>query len=232
MFNVITFRPGFLKSLVSLFVLSFVLFLLSSPARADDASLGRKWETVRMVGDSQVEMVSEEVTVTVNSVRSRVDCRFTFKNTGPGATVLMGFPESKPLPDLEGFGDDTALHDFQTFIDGRQVPVKKEKGYRQEDQKVAEAAGNHPYWWTWEVPFRAGETREVRNTYRVKNHYWSNGQVLAGYILTTGSSWKGSIGRARVVFRFEESQVAGNTGKMGEHKFFGGAPFRTTSFTG
>ncbi|MFZ5633808.1 MAG: protease complex subunit PrcB family protein, partial [Bacillota bacterium] len=59
------------------------------------------------------------------------------------------------------------------------------------------------FWWTWEVPFEAGETREVRNTYWVKNHYWSNGQVLAGYILTTGSYWKGPIGKARVVFRFE-----------------------------
>ncbi|MFZ5597570.1 MAG: hypothetical protein ACOY31_11230 [Bacillota bacterium] len=54
------------------------------------------------------------------------------------------------------------------------------------------------------MPFGAGETREVRNTYRVKNHYWSNGQVLAGYILTTGSYWKGPIGKARVVFRFED----------------------------
>lgn len=187
-----------------LFVAALILCSFASLARADDASLGRRGETVRPVGGSQVEMVSEEVTVTVSAACSRVDCRFTFKNTGPGTTVLMGFPESKPPPDREGFGDDTALHDFQTFIDGRQVPVKKEKGDTQEDKKAAEAADNHPYWWTWEVPFKAGETREVGNTYWVKNHNWSNGQVMAGYILATGSSWKGPIGRARVVFRFED----------------------------
>jgi len=203
MFNVKTFRSGFLRSLVSLFVISFVMFLVSSPARADDASLGRKGEAVRPVNDSQVEMVSEEVVVTVSTDRSRVDCRFTFKNTGPSTTVLMGFPESKPLPDREGFGDNTALHDFRTFIDGGHVSVKKEKGDSQEDKK-ADQPGNHPYWWTWEVPFGAGETREVRNTYRVNNHYWSNGQVLAGYILSTGSYWKGPIGKVRVVFRFED----------------------------
>ncbi len=207
MFNVTTSGRSFLNSIflpVILLMASLILISHPSPARADDASLGRKGETVWPVNDSQVEMVSEEVTVTVSAGRSRVDCGFTFKNTGTATRVLMGFPEMKPPPDREGFGDDTALHDFRTFVDGVELPVKKEKGGAREDKKAVEAADRYPFWWTWEVPFEAGETREVRNTYWVKNHQWSNGQVLAGYILTTGSYWKGPIGRARVVFRFED----------------------------
>lgn len=199
------------------FLFGFIFFLVFPiTAQADDASLGRRGETVRVLHNDQVAMVEETVTLTLVGVyRTKVDATFVFRNDGPAKTVLMGFPEGLPDPQRDHFGDDLGLHDFKTWIDGRPIPVKREKGWPggQDDG----SASQYPYWWTWELPFAARETRVVRNSYWVKNHYWSNGTVLTGYILETGASWKGAVGRVKVAldlgpvlpFQLEQVKPAG-----------------------
>lgn len=59
-------------------------------------------------------------------------------------------------------------------------------------------------WYTWEVHFQPGEIRRIRTTYWVKNLSWSNGEVMSGYIITTGSTWSGSIGHARITLEMQD----------------------------
>ena len=184
-------------ALVSLLAIIF----LATTASADDASLGRVGENVQPIFNTRVEMLAEDVRVKVTPERSFVEAVFIFRNNGPAATVLVGFPEEEILDGREGFGDDTELHDFKAFIDGKEVPVQKKKGLVPE---INPRSIDYPSWYTWEVEFAEGQIRELRNTYWVKNLYWSNGEVLAGYILTTGSTWEGSIGHARVTFEMQD----------------------------
>ncbi|MEW6523849.1 MAG: hypothetical protein AB1445_09845 [Bacillota bacterium] len=186
-------KAGFLGVLMAVLVLAV-------PASADDASLGRVGEAVQPLFNNQVRMVSEEVRVTVTPGHSRVDATFTFHNTGPAVTVLVGFPEQAPDPDRGHFGDDLLLHDFLAFVDGKEVAVRREPGLV---PAVNPRAIDYPAWYTWEVEFHADQTRVLQNTYWVKNLAWSNGVTMAGYILVTGSTWLGPIGHARVTMEFD-----------------------------
>ncbi|NPV70588.1 MAG: hypothetical protein HPY55_08095 [Firmicutes bacterium] len=176
-----------------------VRMLPARKARADDTSLGRFGETVRPIRDGQVEMVEEDVRVRVTPKDSTVTCRFVFRNTGPATEILMGFPEEATEPGRE-MGDDVGIHEFKTWVAGLEVPVRREKGGP--TTPSSESAKQYPFWWTWPLSLKAGETVEVRNSYRVRNTFVSNGEVRTGYILTTGRAWKGPIGRAKVTFEF------------------------------
>lgn len=188
----------------------FVLILvLASPALADDASLGREGEAVRPIHNTQVRMVAEEVRVKLLPAagvtpdrpfwpnRSAVDVTFTFHNAGGPTRVLMGFPADakRHEEDRAEFGDDWTLHDFAAYVDGQPVPARQEKGIQPE---WGRSNLDFPAWWTFTVDFAAGQTRTVRNTFWVKNLFWSNGHVRTGYILTTGAVWAGRIERAIV----------------------------------
>jgi hypothetical protein len=176
-------------------IIMMILGVPPRPADADDAVLGRVGEAVRPLTETPVEMTGEVVKIKLGQKFTRVDAVFTFHNSGAAAEVLMGFPEAPPRADGESEGDDTALHDFEAFVDGEKVAVEKRTGLAPEN---GAKELSYPAWHTFTVPFEAGQTREVRNTYRVKNGYSSEGTIRSGYILTTGSVWKGSIGLVRV----------------------------------
>ncbi|MCL4424253.1 MAG: DUF4424 domain-containing protein [Firmicutes bacterium] len=194
------FFSGLLGRLFASPLLLFLILLLmfaNAVAWADDASLGRRGEAVRLLNNDQVAMVEERVALSLEGLsRTRVDATFVFRNTGPACRVLMGFPEGVPETERKNFGDDLGLHDFKTWIDGQSIPAEREKG--SPPGQDSGRAKQYPYWWTWELPFGVREAHQVRNSYWVKNHSWSNSSVLTGYVLETGASWKGSIGKVRV----------------------------------
>jgi len=118
--------------------LAFVLqvsFLAPRTALADDAALGRNAEGVFPIGDTEVEMVAEDVTIMLLTVvgtpggLAEANCEFTFHNTSAEpAQVLMGFPgEFAP----EVFADhnivgEGVMHDFRAFVDGEEAQVTLE----------------------------------------------------------------------------------------------------------
>ncbi|MDQ7794521.1 MAG: hypothetical protein RDU89_08940 [bacterium] len=182
------------------------LLLLPLPAHANDASVGRIGETIRPIQDTQIQMMAEEVRVHVTRERTYVEATFTFRNTEFATTVLMGFPEHQ-LED-EGFPGDPHLRDFRTWVDGVSTPAKREPGLvpkvtGSDDSGSLLRERDFPAWHTWEVPFAAGQTREVRNTYWCHPTFRSNGEVGTGYILVTGATWYGKIDRATVTFEFD-----------------------------
>lgn len=177
-----------------------LLALLPGAAWADDTSLGAVGFAVMPLENTHVTMAAERVEVELARDQSWVTCVFTFTNAGPAAAVLMGFPEMRARPNRR---EAPAVRDFRAWVDGSDVPVT----FRPQ----AEGAGEEHYagWHTFEVPFAAGQTRVVRNTYHGRLT-WAGGAYgrSFGYVLHTGANWAGPIGQADVVVRWGPREVA------------------------
>jgi len=183
------------KYIVILFSVLAALFLPVF-AYADDAVIGRTPAGVYPMMDAVVEMVSEDIVIDME--KNKVDCTFKFRNTGEARDVLMGFP-GKLREDLgSSFSDDVSLSlsNFKAFVNGEEVPVTREQGIQPEI-----ALPDYSEWFTFTVPFKEGETVTVRNTYDYVPSYNSIGDVTTGYVLQTGATWKGKIGKVRVEFK-------------------------------
>ena len=90
------------------------------------------------------------------------------------------------------------LHDFTASVNGREIETREENLATPYGVSLPPGT-EYESWYTFTVPFEAGEDKEVRNTYRV--HFQrGNYYISAGYILTTGAFWRGPIGHARVTF--------------------------------
>jgi hypothetical protein len=137
---------------------------------------------------SSVRMLRESVSVKLYPDCARVRCQFIFRNEGKPTRVKMGFPES-------GWGDistpkESRFKYFRSWVDGRPVGTrfalpknqKREEGYRA--------------WHLKDVYFRAGQTRTIVDEYQCNVGANSDGSRFFNYILTTGRSWKGTIGGA------------------------------------
>lgn len=183
--------------------LSAIIILTAAlPVRADDASLGRTPDGVYPMGDAAVVMEAEDITVRLegNGTTAAVTCEFTFRNEGEAREILLGFPASqKVYSELEDEPGALELKDFHAYIDGTEAAVRQEAGSAPEHITLPSGT-EYDQWFTFTVPFAAGETKQIRNTYTVKNLYYSNGEAVAGYVLRTGAFWQGPIGRARVTF--------------------------------
>jgi len=170
-------------------------------AYADDAVIGRTPAGVYPMMDAVVEMVSENIVIDME--KNKVECTFEFRNTGEARDVLMGFP-GKLREDLgSSFSDDVSLSlsNFKAFANGEEVPVERERGIQPEI-----AMPDYSEWFTFTVPFKEGETVIVRNTYDYVPSYNSIGDVTTGYVLQTGATWKGKIGKVRVEFKLGSIQ--------------------------
>lgn len=188
------------KCLVVVLVFSTIL-ILQLPVHADDGVIGRTPEGVYPMKDAEVEMESENIIVDIE--KFTVECTFVFHNTGDARDVLMGFP-GKLREDLgSDFSDDVSLtlNEFKTFVKDKELPVKREKGV-QSDINLP----NYSEWFTFTVPFKNEERITVRNTYSFEPSYDSSGYVYTGYVLQTGATWKGRIGKARVEFKLGSIQ--------------------------
>lgn len=141
-----------------------------------------------MKGHPTVRMADEFVRIDVQSKTIVVDVTFTFVNDGAATTVMMGFPDQYYFDqeEVEPFG---SLKDFTSWVRGKKVPTRI----------VGE---QYDCWHVKQVSFKKGETVKVRN------RYLTNGTTSAlnrsgylrdvPYILETGASWRGPIGKAVV----------------------------------
>jgi hypothetical protein len=159
-----------------------LLFSLCPHATADDAAISGTGGNVKMMrGGVNVRMVREDVRVT-GIPNGKVIARFEFRNEGPAADILMGFPG-------EGGADGSPdLSRFISTVDGKPVKTVFVRN------KSSESA--HNVWYTKKVHFGAGQTHIVTDTYDVGNAGIIEGPQWFFYVLETGSTWKGPIGRA------------------------------------
>ncbi len=192
---------GISKKNLLILLAFFAMLFFPAFAYADDAVIGRTPDGVYPMLDAEVEMKSESIIIDID--RSAVECTFTFLNTGEAREVQMGFPGKLSEDMGSSFSDDVSLSlsNFRTFVNGVELPVEKEKGVRPKIDMPF-----YSEWYTFTVPFDAGETVTVVNTYTYQPTYNSIGDVSTGYVLQTGSTWKGKIGNARVEFKLGSVQ--------------------------
>lgn len=182
------------RTFVATGLVGLIALILCATARADDSSLGAVGSSVIPLQNDHVTMAAERVDAVIRGNQAWVTCVFTFTNTnsGPPASVLMGFPQMAVEP-LRGAPE---LLGFQTEVDGKAVQTSFKKQQQQsEDEQYAG-------WYTFNVSFAAGQTRTVRNTYHGRLTFISDGELGFSYVLHTGATWLGSIGRADVTVRW------------------------------
>jgi hypothetical protein len=177
---------------------------LASPVRANDTELTYGGTPRPLNGNTTVSMKSEYVKMVVGETLVTVDCGFTFVNQGPARRVRVGFPDEvgepdegpdgKPLPPKGTFAT------FVCWVNG--TPVKT---------TVISGADPGDVWHVKWVDFPANGTVTVRDRYTVEVGnsvaYYPVSVQLARYVLHTGSSWHGSLGRSEVEVVFARKGV-------------------------
>jgi len=143
-----------------------------------------------MENHPSIVLRSHVVKVKITPEYADVDCTFVLHNTGKATRVLIGFPES-------GGGDivvpKMGFRYFRSYVDGKRVQV------RVQEQRRESGPGGYFRWYLKRVRFGAGQTRVIRNVYRAPLGAISTGHDFFDYILTTGASWKGKIGRSDII---------------------------------
>jgi hypothetical protein len=182
-----------------------LLLLLPTLVFADDGAIEGVGGNIKLLrGHKTIRMVSEDVRIKLpeGSVRAT----FVFRNEGPATTVKIGFPESGdnagPTSERKsGFGY------FRSYVDGQRIRVKRE-GKLAQDQD-----GEYHTWWTKNVRFGRNQTRVIANEFQGGLGGDTSNDAYFSYVLSTGASWKGKIGRARITVDVADlGRVSGLTG--------------------
>lgn len=198
---------------------------LSAPALANDSSITFIGGVPRLQQENQVAMQAEKLVfsfvpsaATPKAPRApycsdgwyadgavcrsephwQADLLYTFVNRGPARTLTIGLPFEMPPCGYEGdvIGptscDKTGVSHLTTDIDG--VPAK----VLRQDVKVGKpVAFNRLY--SVQVPFAAGQTRILRHRYQSFTIASVEGNRFR-YLLRTGSTWAGPIGKVEIAF--------------------------------
>jgi hypothetical protein len=156
----------------------------------DSAVVGVGGVIKPMKNHPSIVLRSHVVKIKLTPEYADVDCTFVLHNTGKATSVLIGFPES-------GGGDivvpKMGFRYFRSYVDGKRVQVRVQEQRRDVDP------GGYFRWYLKRVRFGAGQTRVIRNVYRAPLGAISTGHNFFDYILTTGASWKGKIGRSDII---------------------------------
>lgn len=192
-----------------------IAFLALSILATNDGGLSYGGTPKLMSSHPGVRMSKEVIRINVHEEIVTADCEFWFSNTGKACEVRMGFPdrgEGANDPDEELAPEDlkaapprTTMSSFRSWIDGKRVYTKLERG-----------EGSGQYWHTKFVKFPAGRTVRVRDLYTQS----VSGGMISGedftktgylrqvsYILETGRSWKGTIGSTDVRITFSDKDL-------------------------
>jgi len=169
----------------------------------DNAALTTGGQPKMMSSHKSIEMQSEVVDLTVHWNRVDTTCSFVFVNDGAACKVRMGFPDFGMWAYAEPAKKPTTMFTrFQSYVDGKPVPTKLELGAEPGEQ-----------WQVKTVAFAKDGKRVVREVYSTAVGGVSISQTeawgVASYLVHTGASWKGNIGKATIRVTFApDSQVA------------------------
>ncbi len=209
-------RSAGLFSYLGVGSLAFVGLMVScSAASANDGGIAYGGSPRLLKGHPSVSMTSEVIRLSVGEESVKVDCQFVFTNHGTACKVRMGFPDEgfgADDPDEEG-GEDvmktppkTTFTSFHSFVDGKPVPTQ-----------LIRADKPGKYWHTKTVTFPAHAVVRIHDVYtqRIGGGIFSTGVQEGnvkqiGYILHTGASWHGAIGRSEIDVTFQDKAVQGN----------------------
>lgn len=172
------------------FATAILLMMLGLPAFANDSAVYGVGGALRPMDEHpSVRMLRERIDARLTKAQAWVRCEFVFKNDGPATTVKIGFPE-------RSWGDVSrrtrpSFAEFRSSVDGR--PVRTRFVPAPEGEELEYTA-----WHVKDVHFDRRQTRTIVEQYTSLLGGVSDGSRFFSYILRTGSSWKGTIGRAVV----------------------------------
>ena len=194
------------KQILAALAAALLLFPGSAALRADDGGIAFGGAPRLLTGHPSVSMQSEIVRMSVGKETVHVDCQFVFRNDGPACKVRMGFPDqARGSMDPEEEGPQKhptgTFTSYMSYVDGVKVPTQTIHGAKEGD-----------FWHAKVVDFPAHATRHVRDVYTVPVGggivYDGKGSIKeAYYILHTGASWHGPIGRAEVDVTFAPQAI-------------------------
>ncbi len=170
-----------------------LILALSLAVLANDRSLsGVGGSLVATKGEHPgVQMVREKVSLEVYPRLIFATCDFVFKNQGPAAKVIMGFPESGSGDiDPHDFGNKPGFFAFETWVDGEKVKAKREIVQLTKDQ-------TYEAHWVKEVSFQAGQERQVRVRYVAPIGTIAGGEQEAKYVFS-GGNWRGKVEQSKL----------------------------------
>jgi hypothetical protein len=193
--------------LVSL-ALAAPLALVASLARADDGGISFGGSPHLLTGHATVAMKDEVVKMDVQEKVIKVDCKFLFHNSGPACIVRMGFPDEgqgaaepyqgDPVP--TGPNLKATFLSYESWVDGKKVPTK-----------LIPTNDRSLYWHAKTVTFKANSDCIIRDVYSLPPGAQvtsENGMYQqTSYVLHTGASWHGPIGRAEIIVKFAPDVV-------------------------
>ncbi len=171
---------------------AYLLFLFGLPgfAHADNAALTTGGSPSMLPFHKSVVMVSELVNVFIRDVRVETECTFVFKNVGEACVVTMGFPDfGMWAEDYARTKPKSLFLRFKSFVDEKPVQTL-----------LMLDKDGHQMWQTKQVPFAKGQTRVVKESYasQMGGIGYQVPLAAASYIIHTGSSWHGPIGKATI----------------------------------
>lgn len=140
-------------------------------------------------------MLEESVHVT-DVTNPHVTARFVFRNDGPATDVLIGFPDMGSMSGIENTTPPGLKH-FRSFVDGKPIAVRRVFSHHGLPNGLAE---DYDYlaWEIKRVHFGAHQTHVIVDEYDGGGGSDTEAQFWFAYVLRTGASWKGTIGRAVV----------------------------------
>lgn len=191
---------------LSLILVLGLCVLCPSPASADDGYAGGVGQTPVPRNSKNIVMESEVVNIVLHEGFAEVECAYRFRNDGNDQVVMMGFPNPTSPESEEYAPRNLGISIFKVFIDGVEVPVKATTMTLKPSHPEIRFYGEKSNWYMHNVSFKAGETKVVVNRYIAPHGVTASPEVASNkhfsYILRTGSTWKGTIGRADINVSF------------------------------
>jgi hypothetical protein len=152
---------------------------------APDLSLGGTGYSPVPLQTTQVTLVTQQVDIYLSPASSDVRTRLTLHNPAAETVLVVGFPQDQPRPSS---GPAAAqLEDMQATIDGQPLAISFE---RYIDPMLAPDFGG---WHTVQLPFDAGQTRQLEGRYRARNSVGARDEAYVQYVLSPSAIWPGPI---------------------------------------
>jgi hypothetical protein len=187
---------------------------------ADDGYAGGVGENPMPQNSKDIVMDSEVVNVILHKEFAEVECAYRFRNEGEAQTVIMGFPNQTRLEIDDGIRSP-GIGMFRAFADGKELPVRLSTVNLKDGDPGIAKYGKKSGWFFHNVPFKKGETKVVVNKYIADHGATANWKAALhgfGYVLRTGASWKGVIGKADINVTFA-GDVSWNNLVMGDEYY-------------
>lgn len=193
-------------ALITLFITLIILFSNYSTAFAEDMVLGVIPDGIYPVNQTDISLVSEEITVTLTGGElGTVGCRFDFKNNGDAKTVVMAVP-ARINDKATGWTREEFLNfnNFNVFHEKTEgpIPVKLVDSIPQQPMKENSTQPKYSKWYTFSIDFDKDEELSIYVMYTVYFPYDNRSNLFTGFLLESGSLWEGAIQHAKVIFDF------------------------------